>query len=253
MQVVALMNGNDVLPVLENAFESKSPFDLLLSDIQMPGMSGYEVAQKIRDAGEMFSELSVIALSSLVERDAKKCEAAGFDGFLSKPIRSDKLFQMIERVMAIRKGKKSEDSTKDRKIMTQYSLKEELKISARILLVEDNPVNQKLAGMMLGKAGYHVEIAGNGLEAVEKFTATPDDFDLIFMDVQMPVMDGMEATKEIRKKGFKDIPIVAMTAHAIKGYRDECLEAGMNDYVTKPIKRELVFEILEKYVFTKKK
>ncbi|MDP2861263.1 MAG: response regulator [Desulfobacterales bacterium] len=253
MHVVALMNGNEVLSVLEKAFESKSPFDLLLSDIQMPGMSGYEVARKIRDAGEMFSELSVIALSSLIERDAKKCEAAGFDGFLSKPIRSDKLFQMIERVMAIRKGEKPEDSTKDRKIMTQYSLKEELKTSARILLVEDNPVNQKLAGMMLGKAGYHVEIAGNGLEAVEKYMASPDDFDLIFMDVQMPVMDGMEATKEIRKKGFKDIPIVAMTAHAIKGYRDECLEAGMNDYVTKPIKRELVFEILEKYVFTKKK
>jgi len=252
MQVVALMNGNEVLSVLEKAFESKSPFDLLLSDIQMPGMSGYEVARKIRDAGENFSELSVIALSSLVERDAKKCEAAGFDGFLSKPIRSDKLFQMIERVMAIRKGKKPEDSAKDCKIMTQYSLKEDLKCSARILLVEDNPVNQKLAGMMLGKAGYHVEIAGNGLEAVEKFTATPDDFDLIFMDVQMPVMDGMEATKAIRKKGFTNIPIVAMTAHAIKGYRDECLEAGMNDYVTKPIKRELVFEILEKYVFTKK-
>ena len=253
MQVVVLMNGNEVLPVLEKAIESAKPFDLLLSDIQMPGMSGYEVVRKIREAGEMFYKLSVIALSSLVERDAKKCEAAGFDGFLSKPIRSDKLFQMMERVMAIRKGEKTEDSAKDHKIMTQYSLKEDLKCSARILLVEDNPVNQKLAGMMLAKAGYQVEIADNGAVAVEKFTASPDAFDLIFMDVQMPVMDGMEATREIRKKGFTDIPIVAMTAHAIKGYRDECLESGMNDYVTKPIKRELVFEILEKYVFTRKK
>ncbi|MDP3284006.1 MAG: response regulator, partial [Desulfobacterales bacterium] len=209
MQGVTLMNGNDVLPALEKALESKSPFDLLLSDIQMPGMSGYEVAQKIREAREKFSGLSVIALSSLVERDAKKCEAAGFDGFLSKPIRRDKLFQMIERVMAVKKGEKTDDSIKDHKIMTQYSLKEELKRSVRILLVEDNPVNQKLAGMMLGKAGYHVEIAENGAVAVEKYTASPDDFDLIFMDVQMPVMDGMEATNEIRKKGFTDSPIVA--------------------------------------------
>lgn len=253
MKAVALMNGNDVLPVLEKAVEGKEPFDLFLSDIQMPGMSGYEVARRIRDAGEIFAGISLIALSSLVERDAKKCESAGFDGFLSKPIMRDKLFQMIERVIGAKQEIKSEDPGTGRKIMTQYSLKEDIKASVRILLVEDNPVNQKLAGMMLSKAGYHVEIAGNGLEAVEKYAASPGDFDLIFMDVQMPVMDGMEATKAIRKKGFTDIPIVAMTAHAIKGYRDECLGAGMNDYVTKPIKRELVFEILEKYVFTKKK
>ncbi|MDQ1330633.1 MAG: two-component system, sensor histidine kinase and response regulator [Thermodesulfobacteriota bacterium] len=253
MQVVLLMNGNNVLPALEKASASKEFFDLFLSDIQMPGISGYEVVQNIREAGEKFSGLSVIALSSLVERDAKKCERAGFDGFLSKPIRRDKLFQMMERVMALKKGGKTDDSATEHKIMTQYSLKEELKRSIRILLAEDNPVNQKLAGMMLVKAGYQVEIAENGAGAVEKYSVSPDDFDLIFMDVQMPVMDGMEATKIIRTKGFTDIPIIAMTAHAIKGYRDKCLEAGMNDYVTKPIKREHVFEILEKYVFTRKK
>jgi CheY-like chemotaxis protein len=253
MQVVLLMNGNNVLPALEKASASKELFDLFLSDIQMPGISGYDVVQNIREAGEKFSGLSVIALSSLVERDAKKCERAGFDGFLSKPIRRDKLFQMMERVMALKKGRKTDDSATEYKIMTQYSLKEELKRSIRILLAEDNPVNQKLAGMMLVKAGYQVEIAENGAAAVEKYSVSPDDFDLIFMDVQMPVMDGMEATKIIRTKGFTDIPIIAMTAHAIKDYRDKCLEAGMNDYVTKPIKRELVFEILEKYVFTRKK
>jgi PAS domain S-box-containing protein len=253
MKAVELMNGNDVLPELEKAVSSKEPFDLLLSDIQMPGMSGYEVAQRIRAAGEKFSGLSIIALSSLIERDAKKCEAAGFDCFLSKPVRRDRLFQMIERVMAIKKGEISEGPAKERKIMTQYSLREDLKRSVRILLVEDNPVNQKLAGMMLSKAGYHVEIAENGAVAVGKYLAAPGDFDLIFMDVQMPVMGGMEATKKIRESGFKDIPIIAMTAHAVKGYRDECLEAGMNDYVSKPIKRELVFEMLEKYFFSKKK
>ncbi|MDP3283738.1 MAG: ATP-binding protein, partial [Desulfobacterales bacterium] len=140
MQAVILMNGNDVLPALEKASVSKEPFDLFLSDIQMPGISGYEIAQNIREIGEKFSGLSIIALSSLIERDAKKCETAGFDGFLSKPIRRDKLFQMMERVMALKKEKKTDDSAKEHKIMTQYSLKEELKRSVRILLVEDNPV-----------------------------------------------------------------------------------------------------------------
>jgi len=131
----------------------------------------------------------------------------------------------------------------------------------RILLAEDNPDNQKLAKMTLTKAGYQVEVADNGKEAIEKYTTTPEDFDLIFMDIQMPKMDGIEATKAIRKfetdaqssifNRQYSIPIVAMTANAIKGDREKCFEAGMDDYATKPIKRELVFEILEKWVFKK--
>ena len=134
-----------------------------------------------------------------------------------------------------------------------------MKHSVRILLAEDNPVNQKLAKIMLTKGGYQVEVANNGKEAVDKYTTSPEDFDLIFMDVQMPEMDGMEATGEIRSWemslviGHSSIPIVAMTAHAMKGDREMCLEAGMDDYITKPIKRELVFEILEKWMFNKEK
>jgi len=104
---------------------------------------------------------------------------------------------------------------------------------------------------VLTKAGYQVEVANNGLEAVEKYTKAPEAFDLIFMDVQMPQMDGMKATKAIRDKGFETVPIVAMTAHAMKGDREKCLEAGMDDYIPKPVKRELVFEMLEKWVFAK--
>ena len=126
-----------------------------------------------------------------------------------------------------------------------------MKHSVCVLLVEDNPVNQKLAKLMLTKAGYQVEVANNGKEAVEKFTSSPEDFDLIFMDIQMPEMDGFEATEAIRSKGFDTIPIVAMTANAMKGDRKMCLEAGMDDYTTKPIKREIVFGILDKWVFSK--
>ena len=154
-----------------------------------------------------------------------------------------------------------------------------MKHSVRILLAEDNPVNQKLAELMLTKGGYHVEVANNGKEAVEKYIASPGDSDLIFMDIQMPEMDGLEATKEIRKLEMslvtghsslaKDktndkcqmtndgsvathIPIIAMTANAMKGDREICLEAGMDDYMTKPIKRDLVFEMIKKWVFKDK-
>jgi len=249
MEVTALINGKDIIPTLNKARDSQDPFALCIIDIQMPDMSGYEVAEKIRDPKYKFKDIYLIALSSLMERDARKCEKAGFDGFLSKPIHRKKLFQMVERIIGERYGEKKK--TIKEKIITQYSMREDLKHSVHILLAEDNPVNQKLAKMMLTKAGYGVVVANNGKEAVEKYTKHPDDFDLIFMDVQMPEMDGMEATKIIKKKGFDTIPIVAMTAHAMKGDREMCLEAGMDDYITKPIKRELVFEMIEKWIFEK--
>ena len=191
-----------------------------------------------------------------MERDAKRCEEAGFDGFQNKPIRRKKLYRMLEKMMGGELSVVSKESKTRTPIATQYSVREEIKHSVRILLAEDNIINQKLAKMMLTKAGYHVEIANNGKEALEKYTASPEDFDLIFMDVQMPEMDGLEATKAIRKQStiinqqssIKRVPIVAMTANAMKGDREICLEAGMDDYVTKPIKRELVFEMIEKWV-----
>ena len=118
-----------------------------------------------------------------------------------------------------------------------------------ILLVEDNPVNRKLAMFMLTKAGYQLDIARNGKEAVEKYTSAPDKYDLVFMDIQMPEMDGREAAKKIRQmETDSSIPIIAMTAESMKGDEEKCLEAGMNDYISKPIRREIVFEMIEKWV-----
>lgn len=273
MCVVAHTNGQKVVATLQKSLEGDDPFDLVITDIQMPGMDGYEVVKQIRDPKYQFANLPLIALSSMMERNAKKCEEAGFDGFLSKPVRREKLYRMVERIVGGREQKLKAQSSKRKAkqgsdlsaihdqlsarservpIVTQYSAREDMKYAARILLAEDNPVNQKLAKMMLTKAGYQIDVVNNGKEAVEKYTASPGDFDLIFMDVQMPEMDGMEATKAIRKKGFDTIPIVAMTAHAMKGDREKCLKAGMVDYITKPIKRELVFEIIEKWVFNKR-
>ena len=251
MGVLAVRNGEEVIPILHKTLEAGNPFDLCISDIQMPVMSGYEVAKRIRGDKTPISNIPMIALSSLMERDARLCKEAGFDGFLSKPIHREKLFQMIARLMGVDKVNSQGTEGIRKRIITQYSLLEEMKHSVCILLAEDNPVNQKLAKIMLSKAGYQVAVANNGKEAVERYMESPKDFDLIFMDIQMPEMDGLEATKAIREKGFDTIPIVAMTAHAMKGDREKCLEAGMDDYITKPIKRELVFEVLEKWVLEK--
>ncbi|MFQ5485027.1 MAG: response regulator, partial [Desulfobacterales bacterium] len=268
MDVVALQNGEKVIPTFKDAKKTGSSFDLCILDIQMPVISGYDVAREIRSWEEQRKKtkdskrrIPLIALSSLMQRDAKKCKEAGFDAFLSKPFHREKLFQMLERMVAGREYEDvSENAVRD-KIITQYSIREEMKHSVRILLAEDNPVNRKLATMMLTKAGYQVEVAVNGKEAVEKYTATPADFDLILMDVQMPEMDGLQATRKIRKfegrnqlplgrpqssqpKGnlrsastignqqsaTPEVPIVAMTANAMKGDMEKCLEAGMDDY-----------------------
>jgi len=248
MEVVALNNGEGVVSRLQEALEAHDSFGLAIIDIQMPGLSGYEVARAIRDAKSSISTCPVIALSSLMEQDASKCRQAGFNTFLSKPILRDKLLQVIERLLEDGGYKEKEGKVLREKTMTQYSVLEDMKRPVAILLVEDNLVNQKLAKMILTKAGCRVEVANNGKEAVQKVTASTDDFDLIFMDVQMPEMDGLEATEAIRQSGFESIPIVAMTAHAMKGDREICLEAGMNDYITKPIKREVVFEMIKKWV-----
>ncbi|MFO7714623.1 response regulator [Desulfosarcina sp.] len=251
MTATVVHRGDAVLPMLQAAVEQGAPWHLCISDICMPNTDGFAVAAQIRWSDADFSRMPLIALSSSLERDALRCEKAGFNGYLSKPVRREKLFQMIGRVLRDHQGATAAQTDHKEKIHTQYSVREDLKHSVRILLVEDNPVNQKLAKLMLGKAGYLVEVAGNGVEAVKRYTATPDAFDLIFMDVQMPVMDGKEATRTIRQKGFHRVPIIAMTAHAMKGDREMCLEAGMNDYITKPIKREAVFAIIEKNVFNK--
>ncbi len=251
MNVITLHNGKGVIPALKNAAQSGMPLDIGIVDTHMPEMSGYEVARSLRSSVESFSGIPLVALSSSMGGDAKLCEESGFDGFLGKPFRRDKLFQVLERVLG-EKGRGSAGLKPEaRGIVTRHSVREDLKHSVRILLAEDNQVNQKLATLILNKAGYSVKVARTGREVVDTFSASPGDFDLIFMDIQMPEMDGFEATKALRNRGYSRIPIVAMTAHALKGDREKCIEAGMDDYITKPISREKVLSILEKWVLQK--
>jgi CheY-like chemotaxis protein len=179
---------------------------------------------------------------------------SGFDGFLPKPIQRHKLLTMLRRLLGGAGGEiEAEEPQGKDAVLTQHTLAEEAKHSVRILLAEDNPMNQKLAQYMLTKAGYQLEVANNGREAVEKYTAEPERYDLIFMDVHMPEVDGLEATKVLRNLGYTETPIIAMTADAMKEDRDKCLDAGMNDYMAKPIKREEVFNMVTKWVLEKEK
>jgi CheY-like chemotaxis protein len=252
MNVVTLKDSRRVMDELRNAALSGRPFEVAVIDIQMPELSGYDVAAQIRNENnEAIRSLPLLALSSLMEKDATHCHDVGFNGFLSKPINRRKLFRVLESIL----GKGREDSLKDKTgkktIITQYSIREDLKQSIRILLAEDNPVNQKMAAIMLRKAGYTIHLANSGKEAVDKYCADPEMFDLIFMDVQMPEIDGMEATRIIRSHGYVAVPIIAMTANAMKGDREKCLTSGMNDYIAKPIRRDKVLEILDRWCLKK--
>ncbi len=252
IHVTALDRSSGVVDVLREGRERKSPYDFCIIDIQMPEISGYGVAEGIRKVAD-FKGLPLIALSSVMQRDARRCAEAGFDGFLNKPLQRKKLFQMLRRIFGEKWKLPEQEKTgaQPHVIMTQYSVREDAKRAARILLAEDNPVNQKLAKIMLSKAGYQVTVVENGKIAVEKVLEQPQAFDLVLMDVMMPEMDGLEATRAIRDAGFNDLPIIAMTAGAMEGDRARCMEAGMNDYMSKPVKRELVYEMLEKWVFDK--
>ena len=167
----------------------------------------------------------------------------GVDGFLLKPVSQSVLFDAIMGAFD------KEVPVRERAAAARVSTEEELRKirGARVLLVEDNEINQQVAQEMLEKAGLVVSIAGNGKEAVEKVKT--ETYDAVLMDIQMPVMGGFEATLEIRKHGrFKDLPIIAMTAHAMAGDREKSLEAGMNDHVTKPIDPEELFSALVRWI-----
>ena len=247
LEVVAVEDSNAVHPILLQAINNRHLFDLIILDIQMPAPDGYALARLIRHELPETVAIPLLAYTSTTDRNAQRCKDAGFDAFLTKPTRREILFKTIEKLLGTDQPIVSDPATKET-FITQYSVREEIKQSVRILLAEDNPVNQKLAVLILTKAGYKVEVVNNGRKAVETFTESPENFDLILMDIQMPEMDGLAATKELRANGFNSIPIIAMTANAMKGDREICLGAGMNDYITKPVKREIIFEIIEKWL-----
>ncbi|MBW2117431.1 MAG: response regulator [Deltaproteobacteria bacterium] len=245
-------DGEEALAELYDAFEAGRPYRLLLLDAQMPGMDGFEVARKVKDA-PYGAGLKTILVTSLGRKgDAALCNELGISGYLLKPAKQSDLLDAI--TMAL--GQPPDEKIS---LITRHTVRE-ARIRLNILLAEDNIVNQKLAVKMLEKRGHRVVIASNGRKAVDAFKA--EHFDLILMDVQMPEMDGLTATRMIRnlkletrnlegqissiKHPVSSIPIIALTAHAMKGDREKCIAAGMDDYVSKPIKADKLFAVIEK-------
>jgi CheY-like chemotaxis protein len=213
---------------LEDLKEMKEIPDLILSDIMMPGMDGYEFARKVR--GNNYKSLKIVAVSSDAKPgSAKKAKNAGFDAFITKPVTERGVINVMKTVLG--------DKREDGQIVTTHMAEELIGgKKVRVLVAEDNPVNKKLIEILLKKLGYEGEIVSNGKKAVEK--AMTEDFDICLMDIHMPVMSGIEATEEIRRKGNTTLPIVALTADVFKEGKDRCLEAGMNDFLSRPVKRE---------------
>ena len=238
-------SAKQAFEMLRDAAEAKKPFQLALIDFQMPEMDGRQLAEKIK-ADPCLANLPLVLATSIPRRgDASRMLEAGFDAYLTKPVKQSHLFDTIITVMGLRQ---KETASKGKSLVTRHTLYEGARGRHRILLVEDNIVNQKVAARMLEKAGCRCDVAANGEEAVVALSRIP--YDLVLMDCQMPVMDGYEATEEIRRreKGQRRIPIVAMTAHAMKGDRENCLNAGMDDYISKPVTVSVLEGILEKYL-----
>ena len=242
-----LTGGIEVIAAIQENQEKETPIDLCILDLIMPGISGCDVARQIRSLGPPISNIPLLAFSLPGIRQLIEYRECGFNGFLPKPVRRQKLLKMMEQYLLREKTRPGEDKQKTTRPSSPTNPSE-----LRILLAEDNPVNQKLARFMLTKAGYQLDVVENGKEAVEIFTAAPEKYDLILMDIQMPEMDGREAAQRIRDNGFDRVPIIAMTAAIMKGDYEKCLRAGMNDFIPKPIRQEVVLRKIEKWLNRKK-
>jgi len=241
MESVCVDSGPAALAVLQEANAGSRPFGLVLLDVQMPEMDGFEVAEEIKDNPDLATTAVAMLTSAGRRGDAKRCREIGVDAYLPKPIIETELWDALHAVFDNRpEGKHLEP------LVTRHSLRE-ARSTLSVLLAEDNRVNQKLATRLLEKRGHRVEVAGNGCEAVASWKA--GSFDVILMDVQMPEMSGLEATLAIRAEesgADHHIPIVALTAHAMKGDKERCLAAGMDDYLPKPIRPRELHETLER-------
>jgi PAS domain S-box-containing protein len=242
---VSVEEGQEALAALSGARAAGQPFSLILTDMHMPKMDGFTLIEQIRMRPELATATIMMLTSAGHRGDAARCQELGVAAYLLKPIRQSELREAIARVL----GAHVQNGAIP--LITRFSLHDghEPGASLRVLLAEDNAVNQRLAVRLLEKRGHHVVVAGNGAEALAAMEK--EDFDLVFMDVQMPEMDGLEATAVTRGKekiSGKHQPIIALTAHAMKGDREKCIAGGMDGYLTKPIRPQELDDVLEDYI-----
>jgi CheY-like chemotaxis protein len=242
VHATAVDGGSAALEAVEAARRSGRAYRLVLLDACMPDMDGFAVAGLLKRDKTLTGTALMMLTSGGQRGDAGRCRRLGIAAYLTKPISQSELLDAIMTILG-----KQDERGGEAPLITRHSLREK-RPRIRILLAEDNEVNQQVATKMLEKGGYTVTVAGNGKEALSLLDR--EAFDLVLMDVQMPVMGGFEATAQIRereKAGGTRMPIVAMTAHAMKGDREQCLRAGMDDYVSKPIRAHDLFAVIARF------
>ncbi len=235
------------LDMLRSAKAAGDPFMLVITDMQMPDVDGESLGASIRSESELDDTLLVMLSSLGRPGDAERLASRGFAACLTKPVRQSQLFDCLATLL---EGRTPSDPLPSAAPPRRLARAEIRHRTERILLAEDNPTNQMVATRLLEKMGFSVVAVANGQDAVRALEAGP--FDLVLMDLQMPVMDGIEATRVIRGPQStlrnRQVPIVAMTAHALKGDRERCLEAGMDDYVTKPVDPKKLAKVAETWI-----
>ncbi len=249
-RVATAASGQEAIEMLRTAASKNDPFKVVLLDMQMPGMDGEKTAHLILE-DERLKGVKIVILTSLGHRgDAIRLEALGCAGYLLKPLKQQQLFDALLTILG---SAMSEPKEALQGPITCYTNSENNHGNSRLLLVEDNPINCKLAVALLKKAGYQITTAENGEQAIKALNAARQrgqSFGAILMDVQMPEMDGFEATQRIRELEGESAhtPVIAMTAHAMKGDRERCLAGGMDDYVSKPLNPDELFATINHWL-----
>jgi signal transduction histidine kinase/CheY-like chemotaxis protein len=242
MKTFSVETGEEALVELEAAQQAGVAYPLVITDLLMPGMDGFHLVEQIRSRPNLCTATIMMLTSAGTRGDSERCRKLEVAAYLMKPIRQSELREAVARVLGAREQKGAIP------LITRYSLKDarEPGSSLQVLLAEDNAVNQRLAVRLLEKRGHSVKLVSNGREALQ--TLEKESFDLVLMDLQMPEMDGFEATAELRRKekytGAHQW-VIALTAHAMKGDRERCLEGGMDGYLSKPIRPQELDAVLE--------
>jgi CheY-like chemotaxis protein/HPt (histidine-containing phosphotransfer) domain-containing protein len=233
--------------MLREATGEGDPYRAALIDMQMPKLDGEELGRLIKADPDCGETVLVMMTSLGLRGDARRLRDVGFAAYLSKPIRQAQLHDCLALILG---GEQRGEPSRPAALITRHTLSETSKHRARILLAEDDAANQRIALTMIRKLGYQAEVAATGRDALQALQAVP--YDLVLMDCHMPDMDGFETTRRIRdpRSGVANhkVPVIAMTALAMKGDREECLRAGMNDYLSKPIKPQALADVLEKWL-----
>ncbi len=267
-------DADQALQMVDKASASRQPYDLAILDMMMPGKNGLDLAKSLK-SHPTGQRIKLVILTSLVQRgQAEQARQAGITAYLTKPVRHDQLYECLRTVLGLvpavaadRSGAGA-DQTEAPPFITRHTLAENQR-RLRVLVAEDNVINQKLTVRLLELLGYQVDVVANGQEAIEALERTP--YAVVMMDCQMPVMDGFEATRRIRERersrvqshqvespksedlttlglsDFRRIPIIALTANAMQGDRDRCLTAGMDDYLSKPVKKDELSATLQRW------